>query len=202
MTERHVLDLLDNLARAGVATWVDGGWGVDALLRQQTRDHNDLDLVVPVGDLPAVRGLLSDRGFSVERDWLPTALAMRHRDGRAVDLHPIEPTKDSGGDQILRGGERWHYTAPVTGRVGERSVQCCSPECQVAAHVGYEPDATDRADMAALAARFHLVLPAPYGLRDPSGHDGTLPKEQRTHRPAGTSTTCGGSAACDRMHTR
>ena len=34
------------LAEAGVAAWLDGGWGVDALLGEQTREHDDLDLVM------------------------------------------------------------------------------------------------------------------------------------------------------------
>jgi len=65
---------------------------------KQTRDHDDLDLVVPAESVSVVRGLLEAAASAVERDWLPTALAMRHRDGRAIDLHPIEPSADGGGD--------------------------------------------------------------------------------------------------------
>jgi lincosamide nucleotidyltransferase A/C/D/E len=32
MTAAHVLDALERLEAAGVEAWVDGGWGVDALL--------------------------------------------------------------------------------------------------------------------------------------------------------------------------
>jgi lincosamide nucleotidyltransferase A/C/D/E len=28
----------------GIAIWLDGGWGVDALLGEETRIHNDIDL--------------------------------------------------------------------------------------------------------------------------------------------------------------
>jgi lincosamide nucleotidyltransferase A/C/D/E len=41
-----VLDILDRLDVAGIEWWVDGGWGVDALLGAETRPHDDLDLVV------------------------------------------------------------------------------------------------------------------------------------------------------------
>ena len=37
MTPQRVLALLDLLE--GLAVWVDGGWGVDALVGRQTREH-------------------------------------------------------------------------------------------------------------------------------------------------------------------
>jgi hypothetical protein len=50
----------------------------------------------------------------------------------------------------------------VTGTIGSQAVQCCSAQCQVAAHLGYEPDAKDRADMEVLIPRFGLDLPGQY----------------------------------------
>ena len=29
-----------------ISIWIDGGWGVDALLKEETRAHNDIDLFV------------------------------------------------------------------------------------------------------------------------------------------------------------
>ncbi len=158
----QVVEVVSALGGAGVTVWVDGGWGVDALLGKQTRKHDDLDLVVPIDRVPVVRGVLTTWGFTVERNWLPTALALWHPDGRALDLHPVEPAQDGGGEQVQLDGSRWYYSAPVTGYIDEQPVLCCSPECQLAAHLGYEPDRTDRVDMALLAQRFGLHLPASY----------------------------------------
>lgn len=163
MSAEQVDEVMTMLGQAGVSAWVDGGWGVDALLGEQSRDHDDLDLVVPAESVALIRELLQRGGFVVERDWLPTALAMRHGDGRAVDLHPVEPSAEGGGDQIqLDGVKRWHYGPPVVGHIGDHPVLCCSPQCQLAAHIGYAPDEHDRADMARLAERFGLDLPDPY----------------------------------------
>lgn len=163
MSASQVIEVMAVLRRSNVNAWVDGGWGVDALLEDQTREHDDLDLVVAADSVSSVRSLLAAADFVVERDWLPTALAMQHHDGRAIDLHPIEPAADGGGDQIqLDGVTRWHYSAPVIGRIGGQSVLCCSPECQISAHLGYQPDDNDRADVARLAQRFGLALPGPY----------------------------------------
>ncbi len=164
MSNEQAVELLGQLEEAGVQVWVDGGWGVDALIGYQTREHDDLDLVIPSMAVAACRAALEARGFVVERDWFPTAIAFRHVDGRGVDLHPIEPTEDGGGDQVqLDGITRWHYPAPTNGTIGGVRVRCCSLECQVASHLGYEPDDNDRADMWHLADAFSIELPVPYG---------------------------------------
>jgi lincosamide nucleotidyltransferase A/C/D/E len=162
MTQDQVLDVLEALEAAGIDAWVDGGWGVDALLGRQTRAHDDLDLVVAAEHVEQVRAMLGEGGFDVERDWLPTALAVRHDDGRAVDVHPIELTPDGGGEQVQPDGSRWHYESPVTGLIGGRGVQCCSLSTQIQSHLGYEPDCDDVADLRALAEHFGVLLPAPY----------------------------------------
>jgi lincosamide nucleotidyltransferase A/C/D/E len=160
----QVVELVDRLRGEGVTAWVDGGWGVDALVGEQTRPHADLDLVVDVSAIEQLLTVLSAQGFEVIRDWLPTAIALGHPDGREVDLHPVILTPDGGGDQVQRDGvTRWHYAAPTIGIIGGWSVSCCTVETQVEAHLGYEPNDTDRADMHVLAKRFGLRLPEPYG---------------------------------------
>ena len=43
-----------------------GGWGVDALLGAQTREHHDLDVLVLGEDLPALAEVFDDEGLVVE----------------------------------------------------------------------------------------------------------------------------------------
>ena len=163
MRSEDVLDVLDRLAAEGVVAWVDGGWGVDALLQQQTRGHSDLDLVIDAAAVSRLSTVLIAQGFAVVRDWLPTAIAFKHTDGRAIDLHPVELTPDGGGDQIqLDGVKRFHYAAPTYGRIGGRLVACCTVETQIASHIGYQPHEHDLADMRALAKKFGRELPTPY----------------------------------------
>lgn len=163
VTSVQALELLELLRAGGVDPWVDGGWGVDALLGEQTREHDDLDLVIPAAAVDRCRQRLTDAGFKVERDWLPTALVLRHPDGLSVDLHPVEPSPDGGGEQIqLDGISRFHYPPPVAGRIGGREVPCCSVQCQIDSHIGYQPDDKDRRDLVLLRDRFGIDLPAPY----------------------------------------
>jgi SAM-dependent methyltransferase len=162
MSADDVLALLKLLDDAGTTTWVDGGWGVDALLGETSRAHADLDLVVSVDDLPAVRAALATAGFHrILRDWLPTALAVADDTGREVDLHPVTPTPDGGGDQRQPDGGAFHYPPPVAGTIGGRPVRCVDVATQVLCHLGYEPTGEDRQDMAGLA-RLGITLPEPY----------------------------------------
>jgi lincosamide nucleotidyltransferase A/C/D/E len=163
MRSDDVLHVLDRLAAERILAWVDGGWGIDALLERQTRDHADLDLVIDAAAVAGLKSALLAEGFDVVRDWLPTAIAFANPDGRAIDLHPVELTPDGGGDQVqLDGVKRFHYAAPTTGRIGGRPVACCSVETQIASHLGYEPHEDDLADMRALADKFGVELPPPY----------------------------------------
>jgi SAM-dependent methyltransferase len=156
MSAEDVLALLKLLDDAGTTTWVDGGWGVDALLGDTSRAHADLDLVVNADDLPAVRAALASAGFHrILRDWLPTALAVADDTGREVDLHPVTPTQDGGGDQRQPDGGTFHYPPPVAGTIGGRPVRCVDAATQARCHLGYEPTAKDRQDMARLGITLH-----------------------------------------------
>jgi hypothetical protein len=39
MTSSALVDLLRLVEGAGISVWFDGGWGVDALLERQSREH-------------------------------------------------------------------------------------------------------------------------------------------------------------------
>lgn len=163
LSESDVLELLHLLAGGGVTAWVDGGWGVDALVGETTRAHADLDLVVLLDQLDMVRTVLAGAGFTeVARDWLPTALAVVDDEGREVDLHPITGSSGEGGHQLLPDGERFHYPAPTTGTIGGHEVRCVDAVTQVLCHLGYEPAEKDRRDMTRLHASMGVALPKEY----------------------------------------
>jgi lincosamide nucleotidyltransferase A/C/D/E len=166
MDPRQAVRILAILRDAGVQSWVDGGWGVDALLEEQTREHSDLDLVVNRRHLTKTTAILRRQGFVVLRNWLPNAIAFRDPSGVEVDLYPIDVTDHGGGDQILLDGEtRFHYSPPVLGRIGGLPVLCCPVSDQLLCHVGYEPTDHDYADVGLLADRFGIALPEPYDAR-------------------------------------
>ena len=58
------------LEQAGVRVWLDGGWGIDALVGEQTREHDDLDCVIALSDAEIARDALAVLGFAVTLDEL------------------------------------------------------------------------------------------------------------------------------------
>jgi lincosamide nucleotidyltransferase A/C/D/E len=165
MTVRDVVEVVATLERAGIAAWLDGGWGVDALLGEQTRPHDDLDLVAALGDADEVIAALASLGFALQVDERPTRFVLRTLDDRRVDAHTVTFDAAGGGVQVLQDGSAWRYPPEGfggEGRIAGRAVACLTPEVQVLCHLGYEPDETDRHDVHLLRDRFGLTLPAPF----------------------------------------
>jgi lincosamide nucleotidyltransferase A/C/D/E len=63
MPVHEVIAVVQLLNQSAIQVCVDGGWGVDALLGEQTRTHADLDVAVEHKDVPAIRALLAERGY-------------------------------------------------------------------------------------------------------------------------------------------
>ena len=40
------VEIISALENAGIKVFIDGGWGVDALLGYQSRTHNDIDIFI------------------------------------------------------------------------------------------------------------------------------------------------------------
>jgi lincosamide nucleotidyltransferase A/C/D/E len=145
-----------------VRAFVDGGWGVDALLRRQSRPHADLDLVVGRGDVE--RALDALPGFEHDAAaWpgLPARLALLDRSDRALDLHLVDFDGDGNGTQVTPDGPCSYPAADLLaeGTIAGRTVRCVSAGLQLEHHVHAHPRDIDRADMQALAAACALELP-------------------------------------------
>ena len=165
MMAQDVLTIVDALREAGIAAWIDGGWGVDALIGEQTRAHDDLDCIIALADAPAVQAALAPLGFVMTEDELPTRFVVRDGADRRVDFHPVIFDDEGGGVQKLQDSASWRYPPGsflATGRIAGQPVPCLTVEVQVLAHIGYEPDERDFHDMRLLARRFELELPEPY----------------------------------------
>jgi lincosamide nucleotidyltransferase A/C/D/E len=165
MTSSDVAAVLDRLEREQLTVWLDGGWGVDALVGRRTRSHSDLDLVIAQSDLAQAQAALAGLGFEHDpstEPGLPARLILVAADGRRVDLHPVVFDERGNGWQPLGGGAYGAYPAEgLTGRgeIEGRPVQCLTPELQLRHHLGYPPDKNDRHDLRVLAERFDLALP-------------------------------------------
>lgn len=162
MSAADALTVIRALEAGGVDVWLgDGGWGVDALLGEQTRPHKDVDIIVRVDQADDLVTVLEDRGFTVVEGRLHSCFVLRDRHGRTVDVHPVVFDEAGNGNYTMENGEVWVYAAAWFGGTGTlqgRPVRCLSAEGQVLCHTGYPLDEDDRRDMAALHRRFGVEL--------------------------------------------
>ncbi len=90
----EVLDVLAALSALGCRFWLEGGWGVDALVGRQTRAHRDLDVDLDARCEEPALTVLAELGYTEETDWRPNRVEL-HAPGRGrVDLHPLHVDED------------------------------------------------------------------------------------------------------------
>lgn len=160
VSARDAAEILDRLDAAGVWFCLEGGWGVDALLEEQTREHDDLDLAVRMEDVERVRAALPE--FAAGEDEWPSSLVFRDGRGRRVDCHPLVFDEGGEGWQANLRGEpfRWpreHLAA--RGRIHGRPARCISARLQLLWHGHEAYDDVDWNDVRALCRRFGLTAP-------------------------------------------
>jgi lincosamide nucleotidyltransferase A/C/D/E len=151
-----VLAVLDALDEIGVGWWILGGWGVDALLRKETRAHHDLDLAIQLDDLARVEKSLPDFRRASEDEY-PGFVVLVDPAGRRLDLLLLADEGEGGYRQRLAGGGTIDYArdeTEATGAIAGRPVRCASLALQLREHERPEADEVDRRDAAALRARF------------------------------------------------
>jgi lincosamide nucleotidyltransferase A/C/D/E len=166
MTSTDVIDFYTELDKMGIKIWIDGGWGVDALLGEQTRPHADLDIVIQQKDLQKVVKLLVDRGYrNVERDdTRPWNFVLGDDKGHEIDFHVI--VLDDKGDGLY-GLDEIEFIYPAgslsgIGKIDGCTVRCIAPEYMVKFHTGYRLQEKDFSDVSALCQKFGIDYPEEY----------------------------------------
>ena len=166
-----VVGLTRTLRGCGADWCVVGGWGVDALLGVQTREHKDLDVFVRQERLPVALDVLHGAGLRYAYAWEESrplaeggrcaghdsAFVMTDDDGRELDVHVIA-TSDGRVEPLWDTAISFRPAdLAVRGVVAGAIVRCLAPEKQLEAHRGYELPAAHRADV----TRLRLLLGYP-----------------------------------------
>lgn len=163
MISTDVIELYLSLRDLGIQIWIDGGWGVDALLGRQTRIHNDLDIVVQEKDLPKFRGFLETREYKeikLEKadSW---NFVLGDDKGHEIDVHAVILDNKSNG--IYGPAENGQmYPADSlngSGIMDGIPVKCISSEWMVKFHSGYELKEKDFKDISSLCKKFGISMP-------------------------------------------
>lgn len=159
-----VIALCHAFDAVGLEYWIDGGWGVDALLGRQTRAHSDLDLAVHFADLPHFHQTLTTIGFErvqqpQGRVWNPV---FHHPIDGSIDLHGFV-LNDVGEGVLGSPSENASYPSGALdghGHLGPLQVRCIAAPFVLLFRNGFEPRDVDHHDVAALCTHFDLKRPS------------------------------------------
>jgi lincosamide nucleotidyltransferase A/C/D/E len=159
------------LSTSGIQVWLTGGWGMDALLGEQTRPHKDLDVIVLFDDLDRLGELLSREGFSLKELWsenrwvsdaqgaeTATAFVLHDPDGREIDVHALR-LDDQGDGVPVWDSEGFSFKKQDLageGVIAGFAVRCLTPEAQVERHTGYELPDQQRGDLELLHKKYSI----------------------------------------------
>ena len=161
MTVNDVIEIVQLFNRNHIDFFIDGGWGVDALLGEQTRTHADLDIAVQHKDVAHIRALLEARGYkdAPRDDTRDCNFVLGDDGGHQIDVHTY--TFDSAGNHVF--GVAYPLDSLTgSGLVSGHFVKCISPEWMVKFHMGYKLDENDCRDVKALCQRFGIEMPSEY----------------------------------------
>lgn len=170
VTAQDAVHLCQTLAANDIPVWLTGGWGIDALLREQTRPHKDLDILIRLDDVARMRALLTRLGYGLKELWsenrwaedthgneTPTAFVLQDADGREVDAHALRFDDQGQGLPAWSNDEGQVFTPEALsgeGLIAGLAVRCLSAEMQRECHTGYELPEVQECDMGLLRKEF------------------------------------------------
>ncbi len=140
------------LAAANCRFWLEGGWGVDALVGRQTRPHRDVDVDIDAASEAAALRALAELGYVIETDWRPNRVELVAEGRGWVDLHPLLIDAEGNARQAALDGGFHDFPASyfVMGSLAGIDVPCVSAAAQRLFHSGYEMREIDEHDLAQL----------------------------------------------------
>lgn len=155
----YAVHLIKEWEKRGVNIWVDGGFGVDALLGRETRPHGDLDIALEEKDRERAIQYLQEQGFREIKRENPWNFVMRDQKGHEVDFHVFILDRDG---RVVEGLPYPDGSLQGTGSLAGHPVRCITPEHMVRFHTGYPLRESDYQDVRALCLKFGVEYPEEY----------------------------------------
>jgi lincosamide nucleotidyltransferase A/C/D/E len=173
MTAGQALEIVTRLRDAGVQAWLAGGWGVDALVGNQTREHSDVDLIIALPDEATALRTVGEDGYAVYDRWAEGLLdrtfhLVNTRLRRSIEMSMVQLDSEDWRERVDERARSEGFEVPemfTAGLIDGQPVSCVTTEMQLALHVGYELHDEDLIDVALLCDRFSLERPYSYRSR-------------------------------------
>jgi lincosamide nucleotidyltransferase A/C/D/E len=171
-----LIHVYEQLTSHNIEVWLTGGWGIDALLGEQTRPHKDLDMLMLVDDVTHMRELLAQEGYKQKELWsenlwttdkdgdrIATAFVLRDQAGHELDAHAMRLDEQGNAVPAWENEAGSVLTAQDLsgqGMVAGVAVRCHSAESQMQCHTGYPLPDYQWDDLNRLAEKFGIEIPA------------------------------------------
>lgn len=175
VSAEEAIGIYQRLIAEGIQIWLTGGWGIDALLQEQTRPHKDLDIIMLVEDVSRMRELLAREGYQLEKLWpenrwvrdisgvdTPTAFVLQDLASHQVDAHAMRMDDQGNGIPAWCNEEGLIFEMEDLagcGVIAGVEVGCLTPEMQVVCHTGYDLPDYQKHDVKRLHLRFDVGYP-------------------------------------------
>lgn len=170
VSAEDVIRIYQRLANEGIRIWLTGGWGIDALLGEQTRPHKDLDALLLLDDVVRMCAILGQDGYRLKELWsenqsvvdgkgivVATAFVLQDAEGREFDAHALRLNDRGNGIPAWKVDERFIFTQEDLageGRIAGYPVRCITAQMQVTCHLGYELPDNQLLDLEMLKDKF------------------------------------------------
>jgi len=123
-----VVELYSDLENLGIKVWIDGGWGVDALLGKQIREHQDLDIAINQKDVEPLLKTLTKLGYRELKKDNDHNFVWADNFGHGVDIHAFITDKNGS---IIGGIMYPNESLTGLGTINAHSVRCISAKYMI-----------------------------------------------------------------------
>lgn len=177
MSAEAAVKILSDLEDLNIKVILDGGWGIDALLEEETRPHKDLDFLVEKKNLEELKEYLAANQFTQTDNFNKWWHMSFENTTHIIDIHVIE--FDEVGKAIYGPKERDDfplagifpaYALKGKGTIGNKAVCCLTAEyrvlCQTRTLLNlmpdnfrHQPDKHDYLDLEKICNKFDIKMP-------------------------------------------
>ena len=95
VSKTDAIEIITYAEESGINIWIDGGWGVDALLEEETRVHNDIDLFVEESNSKKFIEIIKEKGFAEVTEAYTTTSHTVWKDTKLIFIYLNSTNKDT-----------------------------------------------------------------------------------------------------------
>lgn len=151
-TKEDLMTIVNLLESLNITYWIDGGWGIDLLAGEQTREHRDIDINFDAQYTEELLNVLLEYSYEITTDWKPVRIELYSEMYGYLDIHPFVLSNDGTSKQANLEGGWYEFEKDYFGQAvfEGKTIPCISIKGQKVFHSGYELRDKDKHDLLVL----------------------------------------------------